>query len=166
MEKWSPTPLLLTWFASCRTIRKFLHPTFANPVDLNPAINGSKNSNAPTSYPRRFVTSKIPPARYLLLATATKKKRRPVKPPRQPKARNRKPKARSRKPEAGRYFPAVAPVAAGIMPAIFIPSIRASTFSTLAPVSVHASTYGCRPPSACITSTPVSACVFFAIYGR
>jgi len=36
------------------------------------------------------------------------------------------------------YFPAAAP--ALIIPAISIPSIRASTFSMLAPVSVHAST--------------------------
>jgi hypothetical protein len=38
------------------------------------------------------------------------------------------------------YRPAAAPAAAGIIPAIFIPSIRASTVSRLAPVSVHAST--------------------------
>jgi hypothetical protein len=38
------------------------------------------------------------------------------------------------------YLPAAAPAAAGIIPAIAIPSIRASTFSTLAPVSVQAST--------------------------
>ena len=64
------------------------------------------------------------------------------------------------------YRPAAAPAAIGIIPAIFIPSIRARTFSTLAPVSVHASTYGCRLPSACITSTLISACTFFTAYGR
>jgi len=37
-------------------------------------------------------------------------------------------------------LPAAAPAAAGIIPAIAIPSIRATTFSTLAPVSVQAST--------------------------
>lgn len=37
----------------------------------------------------------------------------------------------------------------------------ASTLSMLAPVSVHASTYGCRLPSACITSTVACACAFF-----
>lgn len=38
------------------------------------------------------------------------------------------------------YLPAAAPAAIGFVPAIFIVSIRAKTFSTLAPVSVHAST--------------------------
>ncbi len=38
------------------------------------------------------------------------------------------------------YFPAAAPAAAGTLPAIFIASIRASTCSVSAPVSVHAST--------------------------
>jgi hypothetical protein len=52
--------------------------------------------------------------------------------------------------QARDYFPAAAPFAAGIVPAIFlpairipsifIPSIRVSTVARLAPVSVHAST--------------------------
>src|SRR5208283_225852 len=40
----------------------------------------------------------------------------------------------------GYYLPAPAAAAAGIIPAIFMPSIRVSTASRLAPVSVQAST--------------------------
>ncbi len=66
------------------------------------------------------------------------------------------------KPTAS-YRPAPAAAAAGIMPAIFMPSMRVSTASMLDPVSTQASTYGCRLPSACMTSTLVSALAFFTI---
>jgi len=62
-----------------------------------------------------------------------------------------------------RRAPAAADLAtAGIIPAIFMLSMRFRIFSMLAPVSTHASTYGCRVPSACSTSTLISAFVFFA----
>ena len=61
------------------------------------------------------------------------------------------------------YRPAPAAAAAGIIPAIFIPSMRVNTDSMLDPVSTHASTYGWRLPSACITRTLVSALDFFTI---
>jgi hypothetical protein len=62
---------------------------------------------------------------------------------REPKERRAAPRPALWKPETGYYLPAAAAAAAvGIMPAIFIPSIRVRTASRLAPVSVHASTYG------------------------
>ena len=76
--------------------------------------------------------------------------------------------ARFKMRAAGSYLPAAAPVAAaaGFVPAIFIPSILLKTDSRLAPVSVQASTYGCRLPSMCNTSTLVSALAFLTMYGR
>jgi hypothetical protein len=56
------------------------------------------------------------------------KERRPIRPP---------PLENS---TSGYYLPAAAAAAAGIMPAIFMPSIRVRTASRLAPVSVQAST--------------------------
>jgi hypothetical protein len=117
---------------------------------------------APTRYLPGFVTRQIPRCVHYgcsYFVPATRKRR--------PQSRPSRTENYSRidltpKTENHTYLPpAVAPAAAGIIPAIFIPSIRARTFSTLAPVSVHASTYGCRLPSACITSTLASACTFF-----
>jgi len=48
--------------------------------------------------------------------------------------------SRNYKMTPGNYRPAAAPAAFGTIPAIFIDSIRASTVSRLAPVSVQAST--------------------------
>jgi hypothetical protein len=84
--------------------------------------------NSEDSYHRNYP---VKPLCHLCLRffERSRKKGRPQRPP-------------SRKLGTGTryYLPADAPAAAGIMPAIAIPSIRASTFSTLAPVSVQAST--------------------------
>jgi len=61
------------------------------------------------------------------------------------------------------YRPATAAAAFGATPPRFMLSILFSTDSMLVPVSTHASTDGCRLPSACITNIFVSVLAFFTI---